>query len=129
MASPPRRSIGKLFIAGIIPGLLVTALFSAVGAFLLQRNRRRKWRAGRDGRGRGQVLHLGEKLSSTAKTVPFLVVVGLVLGSLYTGWATPSEAAGVGAFLVLCRGQVFYRMYRPRQIEGHPAAHRPGRAR
>ncbi|MEW6490107.1 MAG: TRAP transporter large permease subunit, partial [Thermodesulfobacteriota bacterium] len=59
---------------------------------------------------------LGEKVRSSVKTIPFLVVVVLVLASLYTGWATPSEAAGVGAFLILVTVAVVYQTYRPRQI-------------
>ncbi len=109
-------SIGKLFIAGIIPGLLVTALFS-VWVFLVQRGeRRREGSLAAAAAAEAQSYTWSEKLSSSVKTIPFLVVVGLVLGSLYTGWATPSEAAAVGAFLILVTVAVLYQTYRPRQI-------------
>ncbi|MBW6485333.1 MAG: TRAP transporter large permease subunit [Syntrophobacterales bacterium] len=107
-------SIGKLFMAGIFPGLLVALLFAAwvpigytlgrrkdVAAFPLQK---------------GEIYTLAQKFSSTLKVLPFIVVVLMVLGSLYTGWATPSEAAAVGAFLILIIAIIFYKMYRPQDI-------------
>ncbi len=109
-------SIGKLFMAGIIPGLLVTLLFSA-WIFLVQRKeRRRVGSAAALAAAEAESYTLGEKVRSSVKTIPFLVVVVLVLASLYTGWATPSEAAGVGAFLILVTVAVVYQTYRPRQI-------------
>ncbi|MEW6490848.1 MAG: TRAP transporter large permease subunit, partial [Thermodesulfobacteriota bacterium] len=83
-------SIGKLFMAGIIPGLLVTLLFSA-WIFLVQRKeRRRVGSAAALVAAEAESYTLGEKVRSSVKTIPFLVVVVLVLASLYTGWATPS---------------------------------------
>lgn len=109
-------SIGKLFIAGVIPGLLVTALFAA-WVFLVQRGeRRREGSLASIAAAEAESYTWGEKLRSSMKTVPFLVVIVLVLGSLYTGWATPSEAAAVGAFLILVTVAVVYQTYRPRQI-------------
>lgn len=109
-------SIGKLFMAGIIPGLLVTALFSG-WVFLVQRSeRRRAGSAAALAAAEAESYTLGQKVRSSLKTVPFLVVVVLILASLYTGWATPSEAAGVGAFLILVTVAVVYQTYRPRQI-------------
>jgi len=109
-------SIGKLFMAGIIPGLMVTGLF-AVWVFLVQRKeRRRAGSAAALAAAEAESYTLGEKVRSSLKTIPFLVVVVLVLASLYTGWATPSEAAGVGAFLILVTVAVVYQTYRPRQI-------------
>ncbi|MBI5016290.1 MAG: TRAP transporter large permease [Deltaproteobacteria bacterium] len=109
-------SIGKLFIAGIIPGLMVSLLFSAWIPFAYGRDNRKR-------QGSGHAPHpaesftWAEKLALTGKVFPFLVVVALVLGSLYTGWATPSEAAAVGAFLVLVVAMALYRLYRPRDLK------------
>lgn len=109
-------SIGKLFMAGIIPGLMVTGLFAA-WVFLVQRKeRRRAGSAAALAAAEAESYTLGEKVRSSLKTIPFLVVVVLVLASLYTGWATPSEAAGVGAFLILVTVAIVYQTYRPRQI-------------
>jgi tripartite ATP-independent transporter DctM subunit len=110
-------SIGKLFIAGIIPGLLVALLFSL---WVFWAQRKVNMAAAAAG---GQALDeesysLEEKFRASLKTIPLMIVVVLVLGSLYTGWATPSEAAGVGAFLVFLCVAVLYKTYRPAQVMG-----------
>lgn len=104
-------SIGKLFIAGIFPGLLMTILFSCWVPFSYLRNRSLNLAAGFQ-MPEKKAYSLREKLSITAKILPLVIVVALVLSSLYTGWATPSEAAGVGAFLVLVVAMIFYRIYK-----------------
>ncbi len=112
-------SIGKLFMAGIIPGLMVAGLFS-FWVFWVQRKATSLLSS--DAAATGISLpatehySLGEKLRSSIKTIPLMIVVCLVLGSLYTGWATPSEAAGVGAFLILITVAVLYKIYKPRAI-------------
>ncbi len=94
------QSIGKLFIAGLIPGLLmafafavlimVMARFSPSLVFDLQRQVGLAHQRELD-----RQLSRGEMLS---KLVPISVLVALVLGGLYTGFFTPTEAGGVGAF-------------------------------
>ncbi|MBN2808147.1 MAG: TRAP transporter large permease [Deltaproteobacteria bacterium] len=112
-------SIGKLFMAGIIPGLMVAALFS-LWVFWVQRRAGNRLTA--DAALTGKALPdkehytLGEKLRASIKTIPLMIVVCLVLGSLYTGWATPSEAAGVGAFLILITVALLYKVYKPSAI-------------
>jgi C4-dicarboxylate transporter, DctM subunit len=110
------QSIGKLFIAGIFPGLMMTVLFSAWVPWSYLRERRRKLAAGFIPPPE-KTYSLGEKLSVTTKILPLVIVVVLVLSSLYTGWATPSEAAGVGAFLVLVVAMAFYRIYRFNELK------------
>jgi tripartite ATP-independent transporter DctM subunit len=109
-------SIGKLFIAGVIPGLMMTLLFSAWVPLSFLRNRRQKLMEGFEFT-EETAYSLGERLAITAKVLPLILVVALVLSSLYTGWATPSEAAGVGAFLVLVVAMVFYRVYRFEELK------------
>ena len=108
-------SIGKLFIAGIIPGILMALLFSAWIPISITLDTRKKIIAGISVPKAG-VYTLSEKLAITVKIFPFIVIVAMVLGSLYTGWATPSEAAAVGAFLVLLAAIGLYKMYRPKDI-------------
>jgi tripartite ATP-independent transporter DctM subunit len=107
-------SIGKLFIAGIIPGLLVAILFSLWVPVSYIRHGRKN--TGAIAGTKNESYSLVQRISSTVKVLPFIVVVLLVLGSLYTGWATPSEAAAVGAFLILVIAIIFYKMYHPREI-------------
>jgi C4-dicarboxylate transporter, DctM subunit len=89
-------SVSQLFMAGIVPGLLLTALFMAyvfVHALLRPEIAPRE---------RGP-QNLGEFASALADLLPFAIVIGGTMGSLYFGWATPTEAAAVGclaAFLV-----------------------------
>jgi tripartite ATP-independent transporter DctM subunit len=110
------QSIGKLFIAGILPGLMMTVLFSSWVPLAYVREHRRKLAAGFIPPPE-KTYSLAEKLSVTTKILPLVIVVVLVLSSLYTGWATPSEAAGVGAFLVLLVAVVFYRIYRYEELK------------
>ncbi len=81
-------SIGKLFIAGIMPGLLLTACFMLyiAGDALLHRHR--------DARGQGAA---GRSACACCKDlVPPAVVFFIVMGSLYTGVATTTESAALG---------------------------------
>jgi C4-dicarboxylate transporter DctM subunit len=86
------NSIGQLFIAGIIPGLLLTACFMgyiAISSVL-----------------GGQVMReakvpLADKLRSLVHLVPPVVVFGIVMGSLYFGIATTTESAALGVVAAL----------------------------
>jgi len=87
------KSIGDLFIAGIIPGLLLAAAF-IVGILLMGRF----WPqfiGGRDTAQDDTPLMSGAEMAS--KLVPVVVLVALVLGGLYGGLFTPTEAGAVGA--------------------------------
>lgn len=88
--------ITVLFIAGIVPGLLLTLAFMA-GVFV--------WSVAVPGAApAGEAYSWGEKGRALLGTLPFVFVIAAVLGSLYAGIATPTEAGAVGALaaLVLC---------------------------
>ena len=97
-------SIGRLFIAGIFPGLMLTGLFMLWAVFA----------CARDGglRTAGRRFGWREKFAALPRVIPFLLVVVGVLFALYGGVATPSEAAGVGAALCLLLVAVVYKMAR-----------------
>ena len=76
-------------MAGIVPGLLLTALFMA---YVLVHALLRPEIAPRE---KGP-QNLAEFATALADLVPFAVVIGGTMGSLYFGWATPTEAAAVG---------------------------------
>jgi C4-dicarboxylate transporter DctM subunit len=119
-------SIGKCFIAGILPGLLEILLsciwvvlylvFTAAGKDLKARQLELRQRAHRLSGGEGPAMDerytLKEKLSYVPRVFPFVLIIFGIMGSLYGGWATPSEAAGVGAVLSLALVMGIYRMYR-----------------
>jgi tripartite ATP-independent transporter DctM subunit len=99
-------SIGRLFAAGLLPGLMLTALFIAWGIFA-------SWRGGYQVISADVRYTLRQKLAILPKVVPFLLIIAGVLYVLYGGIATPSEAAGVGALFCLLLVIVIYRVTRP----------------
>jgi tripartite ATP-independent transporter DctM subunit len=102
-------SIGRLFIAGLLPGLMLTALFIAWGLFA-------GWRGGFRFADPSVRYTLRERLIVLPKVGPFLVIIGGILWVLYGGVATPSEAAGVGAVFCLVLVVLIYRLTRPAHI-------------
>ena len=87
------QSIGRLFMAGIIPGIVLTFLFIfAIYLVVL-----RKPEAGP----RGDLSTSKEKWASLLQASPILLVVTVTIGGMYTGFFTPVEASSVGAFLTL----------------------------
>ena len=102
-------SIAKLFIAGVLPGVLLAALFSGylmVWALLnpdqVPLPERR--------------LSLGEKLHESRHLIPVVLLIAAVLGSIYTGIATATEAAAVGVvgalLLSAVQGSLNWRTFR-----------------
>jgi tripartite ATP-independent transporter DctM subunit len=85
-------SIGQLYMAGIVPGLLLAALYVA---YIVVRAALRPHEAPRAPTEEA-TWPLARKLALARHLVLPGVVVLLVLGSLYFGWATPTEAGGVG---------------------------------
>ena len=87
------QSIGKLFIAGVIPGLLLTSLF-LVAIYIVTTLKPELGPA-------GQKATLSEKIGSLKNAGTIIFIVAITIGGIYFGWFTPVEAAGVGAFLTL----------------------------
>ena len=102
-------SIGRLFIAGIIPGLLLTVLFMAWALFI-------SWKRGTRLVDSERIYSMKEKLELLPRLLPFIAVIVGVVYALYGGIATPSEAAGVGALLCLVMVMVIYRVWRPMDL-------------
>lgn len=102
-------SIGRLFLAGLMPGLMLTVLFMAWSLYAA-------WRGGYNFNSRPEGYTLREKLEVLPRVFPFLVIIAGVLFVLYGGVATPSEAAGVGALFVLLFVAVIYKVWQPRRI-------------
>ncbi|WP_375691686.1 TRAP transporter large permease [Pseudooceanicola sp. LIPI14-2-Ac024] len=87
------ESIGRLFMAGILPGILLTLLFMAaiwVIAYLDPK-------AGP----RGEPMPFGERFRILMDAAPLLGVIILSIGGIYLGVFTPVEASGIGAALVI----------------------------
>jgi len=86
-------SIGHLFIAGMIPGLLLACMLAAVAIIIC-------WRRPALGPALGPVSW-GQRFSSLKRVWPIVVVMLSILGTIYMGIASPTEAAGVGCVVVL----------------------------
>jgi len=84
------QPIATLFIAGIIPGLLLSGLF-VITIYIMTKY---KPTLGPP----GPRSTMKERIYSLKDTWSILSLFLLVVGGLYTGWFTPTEAAGVGAF-------------------------------
>ena len=82
-------SISKLFIAGVLPGVLLAALFSGYIMLWALRNPNEVPRADRS-------MTFMEKLHESRALIPVVLLIAAVLGSIYTGLATATEAAAVG---------------------------------
>ncbi len=102
-------SIGRLFLAGLMPGLLLTALFMAWALFIAHRHGYSLTEMARQ-------VSWGERLRILPRVLPFLAIIVGILYVLYGGVATPSEAAGVGAMFCLLLVAVIYRMWKPRHM-------------
>jgi tripartite ATP-independent transporter DctM subunit len=103
-------SIGRLFLAGLLPGLMLTALFMAWSLFST-------WRQGNASVALASVTYSWkEKFEILPRVLPFIVIICAVLFALYGGVATPSETAGVGALFCLIVAMIIYRMWQPGKL-------------
>ncbi len=85
------QSIGRLFMAGVFPGIILTLLFIGAIYFVVARNP--------DAGPAGERAQSPERWSSLVGAIPIFAVVGITIGGMYTGFFTPVEASSVGAFL------------------------------
>jgi tripartite ATP-independent transporter DctM subunit len=83
------ESIGKLFIAGIVPGILLTLLFIATVALLCASNPR----LGPP----GPATSIAQKVKATRGIVEALLLFALAIGGLMLGWFSPTQAGAIGA--------------------------------
>jgi len=101
-------SIGRLFLAGVVPGILLTGFFMLWTLFII-------WKRGFRAHAPDFRYSWRQKFSAIPKIAPFIAVIVGVMYVLYGGVATPSEAAGVGAALCVVMAVLIYRMFRPKE--------------
>ncbi|VVE88104.1 TRAP transporter large permease [Pandoraea bronchicola] len=115
------QSLGRLFLAGIVPALLLVGLFSCYAAWRYRKEYGRAQLAlARDGTPspfpNEPPATMREKLALLPRVLPFVTLLIGVMAALYGGYATPSETAGLGGLLALALIAVIYRMWKPRQL-------------
>jgi tripartite ATP-independent transporter DctM subunit len=98
------QSIGELFVAGIIPGIVLTFLFMAFIAISSLRNR---------GETVMEKTPLSVKIAGLPALFPPLVIFSIVIGSIYLGIATPTESAALGVVTAL----IFVVAYKKMSLE------------
>lgn len=101
-------SIGRLFIAGVVPGIMLVIIF-CVYAWAVS-----KWSpAGAATVARvaeERVYTLGEKLRASLPVLPLFGIIAMIVYAMYGGIATPSEIAAIAAFLAFVYVAVYYRV-------------------
>lgn len=97
-----QESIGRLFLAGVLPGLLL------LGMFILTITALSWWRPAFGPAGPHTTLR--QKARALTGAAPILLVIALTIGGIYGGVFSPVEAAAVGAGLVILFGTLFGRL-------------------
>ncbi len=92
-------SIGALFLAGILPGLMMGAVLMALNA----------WLAHRRGFAKEESVPLNALPRTTFRAFPALLLPAILLFGIYGGVTTPTEAAAIAALYALLLAAVFYR--------------------
>lgn len=85
--------VSALLVGGVLPGILVTATIMLTIAFLVWRDP--------SVAPKGRAYSFREKFASLERVGPVLVLFFAVTGTIYSGIATPTEAAGIGAFCAM----------------------------
>jgi C4-dicarboxylate transporter DctM subunit len=111
------QSLGRLFLAGIGPGLLLVTLFSLYAMLHYRGDVRFAQAIAAGGGARSALLDdehftMRDRLEALPRVLPFLVLLTGVMVALYGGIATPSETAGLGAVLALLLIAVVYGAWR-----------------
>ncbi|WP_442781691.1 TRAP transporter large permease [Collimonas fungivorans] len=115
------QSLGRLFLAGVGPGLLLVFLFAGYAVY----RARKEYRLAHEIYSQGGIksaylddehFTFAQKVEMLPRVLPFLILLIGVMIALYGGFATPSETAGLGALLAIVLIAVVYRMWRPRDL-------------
>ncbi|VTU15033.1 Neu5Ac permease [Variovorax sp. SRS16] len=93
-------SVAKLFMAGVVPGIILTLLFMVYIAFAALA------RPGIAPRETG-TLPAGVILRALVDVVPFVVLIAAIMGTIYSGIGTPTEAAGAGCLFSLVISRIW----------------------
>ncbi len=116
------QSLGRLFLAGLGPGLLLVTLFSSYAVWQYKREYSLALDIYQGGGEKSAYLDdmnmsLADKTKMLPRVLPFVILLTGVMIALYGGYATPSETAGLGAILALVLIAVVYKVWRIKDLK------------
>lgn len=115
------QSLGRLFLAGIGPGVLLVLLFAGYAMYRARKEYKLALDIYQNGGAKSAYLEdehftLRQKVEMLPRVLPFIVLLIGVMVALYGGFATPSETAGLGALLALVLLAVIYGVWKPKDL-------------
>ena len=126
-AGAAEQALGRLFLAGIGPGLLLVLLFAGYAVYRARKEYGLALAAYEGGGVKSAYLEdehftLSQKVEMLPRVLPFLVLLIGVMIALYGGYATPSETAGLGALLAIVLIAIVYKLWHPKDLSPFLAA-------
>ena len=114
-------SIGRLFMAGFGPGLMLTLMFAVWVVFKYRLEYRAALRVAKERGTQAAILEEDDitwrdRFESLPRFLPFIVLIVVIMVAMYDGWATPSEVAGIGALGAILMVVTLYKCYRKEDL-------------
>jgi tripartite ATP-independent transporter DctM subunit len=115
------KSLGRLFLAGIGPGLLLVTLFGVYSVVRFRQEYARAKAVYEKSGAWSDILNkddftMAQRFSVLPRVIPFVLLLTGVMVALYGGLATPSETAGLGGILALVLIAIIYRVWSPADL-------------
>src|SRR5881227_4492527 len=115
------KSLGRLFLAGIGPGLLLVTFFGVYAVVHFRKEYAAASALYAKTGTASAILHrdeftMAERFSGVSRVLPFVLLLTGVMIALYGGYATPSETAGLGGLLALMLIALIYSVWRPADL-------------
>ncbi|WP_420131148.1 TRAP transporter large permease [Rhodopseudomonas sp.] len=115
------KSLGRLFLAGIGPGLLLVTLFGIYAVIRFRKEYATAKRAYEQNGTNSPILTdekftMAQRFGALPRVLPFIILLTGVMIALYGGYATPSETAGLGGLLALLLIAMIYGVWRPSDL-------------
>ncbi len=115
------KSLGRLFLAGIGPGLLLVTLFGIYAVFRFRKEFRLAQEMYEKTGQETAILQrddftMAERFTMLPRVIPFVLLLTGVMIALYGGYATPSETAGLGGLLALVLIAAIYAVWKPSDL-------------